>query len=288
MIESKKLHFSYGKRKKARQLLKDVNLDLKPGCIYGLLGLNGVGKSTFMQLISGLVFPDSGELSVMGFEPKQRHPEFLADVFYLPEQVVLPNMLIARYISIWSGFYPNFDHELLKNCLEEFDIPKGVKLNQMSSGQQKKFLLSYGLACRSKILLLDEPTNGLDIPAKGVFRRLVARSITEEQIYIVATHQVKDLESLIDSIIVIHDQSIVLNDSILSMSERLSVTIESANPDGMDRKNNKLIYCERGLGGYVCLWLGVGDTNSRLDIELLFKGVISNPSVFQSPINEVA
>ena len=202
MISIDGLDFGYGEKALFRQL----QMSLVPGNIYGLLGLNGAGKSTLLKLMTGLLFPDAGTLSVLGRKPADREPAFLAQVFMLPEELNLPGITGEEYVSGLAPFYPRFDQERFERYSNEFELPRNTKLTAHSYGQKKKFLLAFGLASGTSLLVLDEPTNGLDIPSKGLFRRLVAEALTDDRVFVISTHQVKDVESLIDPIVILHQE----------------------------------------------------------------------------------
>lgn len=278
MVELKDLSFNYGSgfRSKRQDLFQGVNLSLKPGNIYGLLGLNGAGKSTLLRLMSGLLFPGSGRLDVLGYEPEKRQPSFLSKIFVLPEAVVVPNVTDKEYIAMRAPFYPNFDAEQMARFIVEFEIPTGRKLTTFSHGQQKKFLLSFGLACNPDLLILDEPTNGLDIPSKGIFRRLVAESLTDDQIFIVSTHQVRDIETLVDSVAVLHQGKILFNQNMGEVTDRLRMSLSPTRSEN----DNGLIYSEQTVGGFASIWKDATAGGGQIDLELLFKAVIANPEQF--------
>ena len=101
-------------------------------------------------------------------------------------------------------FYPKFDHKLFKTLCNEFEIPMENKLDEMSYGQKKKTLISFGIACNTRLILLDEPTNGLDIPSKSQFRKIIAKSTNPGNCILISTHQIKDIENLIDHVLIIH------------------------------------------------------------------------------------
>lgn len=272
IVELEKLNFGYGKD----ELFHDASLRLEPGNIYGLLGVNGAGKSTLLRLIAGLLFPSSGGINVLGYEPAKRSPTFLSALFVLPETFVLPTVTDKEYIKMLAPFYPSFEEAQLERFLQEFEVPRGRELNKLSQGQQKKFLLSFGLACNAKLLLLDEPTNGLDIPSKGLFRRLVAESLTEDQTILVSTHQVRDLESLIDAIIILSDGSVLCNKDISEMTSYLRMSLSTARPEA----DEYLLYSEPTLSGFASLWCDKGAPGGQLDFELLFKAVINSSDKF--------
>ena len=202
MIKIKNLAFSY---KKKSPLFDKFSLDLENGHIIGLLGKNGAGKSTLLNLIAGLVRPISGELNVNGFVPFNRNPDFLQDIYFVPEEFSFPHVSIATYTKAFSPLYPAFDSDKLKTILEDFEMDSASNLNKLSHGQRKKFLIAFALSTNSKVLVFDEPTNGLDIPSKSLFRKVLVSSVSDDQLVIISTHQVKDIDTVIDKVVVIDE-----------------------------------------------------------------------------------
>jgi ABC-2 type transport system ATP-binding protein len=270
MVELKDMGFGYG----SRPLFEHTNLVLEPGKIYGLLGENGAGKSTLLRLLSGLLFPTTGEIAIADHTPAQREPAFLADLFVLPENLNVPALTEGEYVGSLSPFYPRFDQERMDRYLSDFDVPRGQKLTNLSLGQQKKFLLSFGLASRVELLLLDEPSNGLDIPSKGLFRRLVADALAENRIFVISTHQVRDVESLIDQIVILHEGSVLFNRAIGDVAANLRV---SHGPQRPDPTADGLLFSEPTVGGFASVWQDKNDGDGQLDRVGLGRAVISVP-----------
>ena len=278
MIEIQHLNFGY---KRQEPLFRDTNLTLTPGNIYGLLGENGAGKSSLLRLASGLLYPDSGSINALNCDPAKRNPDFLSNIFVLPEEINTPNVSDSEYIRVRAPFYPNFDLEAMENYLREFEVPRGRKLARLSYGQKKKFLISFGLACNARLIMLDEPTNGLDIPSKGTFRRLVASALNEEQIMLLSTHQVADIESLVDCIVVLHGGKVLMNISTALIAENLRISLSSRPPE----EGGACLYSEPVIGGYAALWQDTNGGEGMVDLELLFKAVVTNPDTFNSIFN---
>jgi len=274
MIEIKNLTFGY----QQDVLFQQMDLNLEPGNIYGLLGINGAGKSTLLKLMTGLLFPDSGILNSLGHDPRRREPAFLAKVSFLSEELNLRSITDRQFVYFLAPFYPNFSHEQFERYLREFDIPRNRKLIQLSYGQKKKFLLSFALASGTELLVLDEPTNGLDIPSKGLFRRLVAEALNENQIFIISTHQVRDVESLIDNLVVLHAGKVLLNQRMATISAGIRMRHTPTRPDPGAKG---LLYSEPGVGGYWAVWRGNTDEEGRIDLEVLFNTIISQPQLFK-------
>ena len=278
MIHFKKVDFSYNSRIK---LLSDVDLQLGPGHIHGLLGKNGEGKSTLLKLIAGLLFPQKGGIEVMDFVPCKRNPEMLRDIYFLPEELPQHTLSIKRFEQVYAPFYPNFSSSLFDAYLNEFEIPsKDWKMDKLSYGQKKKIIVAFGLATRTKILLMDEPTNGLDIPSKGQFRRMVASALDENRCIIISTHQVRDLDSLIDNLIIMDNHEIALNETIETITHRLLFRLQDAN-----RNDLPVIYSEDTLRGVFQVCENVNKEDSKLDIELLFNAVYTNKKQIQQIFN---
>jgi ABC-2 type transport system ATP-binding protein len=267
MIEIKDLSFSY----KRERLFSDLNLELTPGGICGLLGKNGAGKTTLLKLMAGLLFPREGRISIAGTSPSQRTPAFLQDLIFLPEVFDLPDVTPERYKWLYSPFYPRFNAELFYVLLEEFEIKNGKRLNAYSYGQKKKFLIAFSLATNCRLFLLDEPTNGLDIPSKSQFRKAVASSLEEDRTFIISTHQARDLESLIDPVIILDEGRIIFNRSTEEIARRLKVTYQATPPD-----RERVLYSEKTIEGYVTITENHDHEDSHIDLEMLFNTVINN------------
>ena len=269
MIEIKNLEFSYSRQTK---LLQNLSLQLEAGRIHGLLGKNGEGKSTLLKLISGLAFPTRGEIAVMDFEPGKRQPEMLREIFFLPEELPQLTLNIEDFEKVYAPFYPNFNAEQFNQYLQEFEVEsKKAALNKLSHGQKKKVLIAFGLATNTRLLLMDEPTNGLDIPSKGQFRRMVASAINDERCLVISTHQVRDLDSLIDCITIMDGHEIVFNESIESISKKLLFKVVDNN-----ETDETVIYSEDSLRGLYQVRENTTGEESKVDIELLFNAIFAD------------
>jgi ABC-2 type transport system ATP-binding protein len=275
MVNIENVTFSYSKKTK---LLSNLNLQLEAGRIHGLLGKNGEGKSTLLKLMSGLVFPQNGKIDVMGFLPEKRNPEMLQEIFFLPEEFPQINLSIEKYKNIYAPFYPNFSNDQFESYLKEFEIDdKKAIMSKLSHGQKKKIMIAFGLATNTKLLLMDEPTNGLDIPSKGQFRRMVASAITEERCLVISTHQVHDLDSLIDNIIVMEKHEIVFNQAIENITRKLVFRLTERN-----EICENVIHTEESLRGMYQVCENTTNEESKLDIELLFNTILLHTAKVKS------
>jgi ABC-2 type transport system ATP-binding protein len=276
MVRIRNLHFGYSKK---RPLFQNLDLTLERGHIYGLLGKNGAGKSTLLKNIVGLAFPDAGTCQVLGQSAARRLPAVLADLFFLPEDIYVPAVTAAKFAEQTAGFYPKFDHGALAHYLSEFEVPAQALLPALSFGQQKKFMIAFALAANTSLLVLDEPTNGLDIPSKAQFRKLVATALTEERCLIISTHQVRDLESLIDTVVVLHGQRIVLNADLGELAERLTfATVPEASPADL--------YAEESVRGAQVIRANRGGVPGRVDLELLFNALVGEAPALASYLSQ--
>ena len=276
MVTIDGLSFGYGRA----ALFNELALGLTPGNIYGLLGINGAGKSTLLKLISGLLFARTGTVRTLGQNPAARRPSFLADVFVLPEDAQAPSMTARDYVRTRAPFYPRFDHALLERYLRELELPGNAgNLAALSYGQQKKFLLAFGLASQAKLVLLDEPTNGLDIPAKSVLRRVIAEAVGDERLFVISTHQVRDLGALMDPIVILHQGRVLLNSTLTEIGARVRMTQQPTPPIA---GTEGLLFSEPAVGGFWSVWRGGGD--GPLDLEVLFNAFVTSPDVVRSAL----
>lgn len=278
MIHFDEVSFGYSKKK---PIYTNINLTLKAGSVYGLLGKNGAGKSTLLKLMAGLVYPQKGLLSVLDANPAKREPSFLSQVFFIPEEIDTPNIHVIEFAAEYQPFYPLFDRDQFVSYLEEFDIPI-THLNKMSFGQKKKVWIALGLASNVSLLILDEPTNGLDIPSKRKFRKLIASVLNEEKCIIISTHQVKDLDSLIDRIILVDQGEIIVHADTESILETIAFQHSSHHSI-----NENWIYYESSLAGNLIVKKREpADEISKLDLELFFNAGISNKMAIQELFNQ--
>jgi ABC-2 type transport system ATP-binding protein len=271
MVSITDLTFAF---KKNHLLFNGLNLDLQAGSIYGLFGLNGAGKTTLLNHISGLLFPKSGTCEILGKSSRKRDPETLSELYVLPEQFDLPPIPAHSYVNIHAPFYPRFDEEYMKHSLRELLVEGEKNLNELSYGQRKKFLIAFALATNARLLLMDEPTNGLDIPSKSQFRKIMAASDHSKRCVVISTHQVRDLEAMIDHLTVLNDGKIIFHQGIDNIAKKLS--FEKIAEDD----NRFVLYSEEIFGGKAAIIPKKTDSNeTQIDLELLFNGIIQKGDV---------
>lgn len=262
MLKVDKISFSYGNT----PCLEKISLNLEEGKIYGLLGENGVGKTTLLTLLSGLKNVQTGSIDVDGFTPYKRDPEFLSSIFYLPDEVTPVNTTAISFAKEKGRFWPCFSLDKFKEIMQIFEMDLSQKMNAMSAGQLKKTWIAFALACSTRYLFLDEPTNGLDIPSKAQFRKAVMAFTREDSTIVISTHQVKDLENIIDPIIILDKRDVLLNASVEEIASKLYFDYGTTlNPDSL--------YTEQLPGGFIQVYPNTAGEESKLNVEALFNTV---------------
>ena len=272
MITITDLRFDYHDH---NRLFENFALKIKKTGVIGLLGKNGAGKSTLLNLIAGLLIPKKGHCLVLDYHAYKREPQFLMNLYYLPELLFVPALTITKYINYIAPFYPQFDYKLLKHCFNEFNLPQTQSLNNLSYGEKKKFLIAFGIATNTKILLLDEPTNGLDVPSKQQFQKLISTT-SQNKLVIVSTHQTHDIENLIDSVMVLAQGENIFYQSLIKIARHLSFSCQQNKPEHIE-----CIYSDRQFNGYATIKFNREETLNPINLETLFNAVINNQSVFK-------
>lgn len=267
MVVIENLSFAY----KKKLVFDRLNLRFSGGHVYGLLGKNGTGKSTLLRNIAGLLYPASGHITVNGHTPFERLPVFLSDVFIVPEEFYLPDIPLAEFIAHQAPFYIEFNYQKFRDYITVFQIPADSTLQNMSYGQKKKVLISFALSTNARLLLMDEPTNGLDIMSKSQFRKVLAEALDEERCIIISTHQVKDLENLIDRITVIDDGRILFDQNVAEITKKLSFRYAYD-----EAEVRTAFYSESSLKGNVIVAPNTEEEETKLDLELLYKAIVTN------------
>jgi ABC-2 type transport system ATP-binding protein len=219
MINIQNIKFAYSKE----VVLDGFSLQFDKGGIYGLLGKNGTGKSTLLYLMMGLLRPQKGIVTVDGIDTTLRRPEVLSEMFLVPEEYDLPAISLSTYVKAIKPFYPRFSEDLLKQCLANFEMGTDINLGELSMGQKKKVYMSIALASNTRYLLMDEPTNGLDILSKSQFRKVVIEGMSEDKTIIISTHQVHDVELLLDHVCIIERNKVLLNEPLVEKDEPINL-----------------------------------------------------------------
>ncbi len=279
MIDIQNITYSYPGSK--HLVFQDFSLQLAPGRIYGLLGKNGTGKSTLLYLVCGLLRLRKGSIAVNHENIADRTPALLQDICLVPEEYDLPAITLKEYVRLNSVFYPHFSEEILQGCLAEFELPADVHLKALSMGQKKKVFMSFALATGCPYILMDEPTNGLDIPSKSLFRKVVARYMTENRTMVVATHQVHDVESLLDHIVIVDANRVLVDSSVDDLTA--AYTFRTVG----DAEAAEALYTEPCAGGLnAILPRHEGEGETQINLELLFDAAIGGKIAKPLPTNK--
>jgi len=266
MIQIKNLDFAY---KKGKPIFDKLNLSLNPGHIYGLLGKNGAGKSTLLKNMAGLAFPVKGKCLFKDVNVSSRPVAVLQDIYFIAEELFVPSLTPLQFAASTGGFYPQFSKIDFDHYLKALDVDPLAVMDKQSYGQQKKAIIAFGLATNTSLLIMDEPTNGLDIPSKVQFRKLMASVLTEERCIIISTHQVRDLDSLIDTLLVLDNHEIVVNQLMDDVAEKLTFGFFTNTED------LPVLYEEENIRGKNAILKNTGQYG-KVDLELLFNAIISN------------
>lgn len=268
IMSIKNLAFGYNKKK---LLFEDFSLELPKGNVVGLLGKNGAGKSTLLYLMSGLLRPLKGSFVMNGCEVSQRKLTTLSDMFIVPEEFSLPRLTLMQFVRVYSVFYPRFSEQLLESCLKEFGLSKDVQLDKLSMGQKKQVYVCFALATNTSLLLLDEPTNGLDIPSKSQFRKVLASGMTDEKTVVISTHQVKDVDRLLDHVLMIERADILLDVSVSDITDKLYFGEQAVSVP-----TEHVLYVQPSAQGNSIIRLNTDAEESQLQLELLFNAVLAD------------
>ena len=275
MIQIKDLGFSYG----GFTVLQNITMSLEEGRIYGLLGENGVGKTTLLTLISGLKSPTTGSINTDGHIPYDREPSFLSDQYYLSDEVAAVNMKAIDYAVNYGQFWEKFDLSQFNEIMQVFENDTHQKMSRMSFGQLKKTYIAFALACNTKYLYMDEPTNGLDIPSKAQFRKAITKYTREDSVILISTHQVRDLENIIDPIIILDRQDVLLSATLEEITEKLYFDYSSEKIEGA-------LYSEMIPGATVQVCLNQSGEESKVNMEALFNTVHIHKELIKGIFNK--
>ena len=270
MITVENLSFLY--RKSKRAVLHDFSLSLEKGRVYGLLGKNGAGKSTLLYLMSGLLTPKSGKVVYHDVDVRRRLPITLQDMFLVPEEFDLPPVSLISYIELNSPFYPRFSKEDMVKYLHYFEMDINIDLGALSMGQKKKVFMSFALATNTSLLLMDEPTNGLDIPGKSQFRKFIASGMTDDKTILISTHQVRDIDKVLDHVLIMDNSRVLLNESTVSICDKLFFT-ESENRELLQSS----LFSTPSIQGNFLLLPNESGEDSEINLELLFNATLAVP-----------
>lgn len=249
-------------------VLDKLDLQLEPGRISALAAPNGEGKTTLFKCLAGLRFPTKGKIEVFGLRPKDRSADLLSKLYFLPAEPSLPDWSPLKIGQQYGPFYPNFNQEIFRQCLEDFRVDPAKAIGKLSFGQQRRVQLAFALAVRTPLLLLDEPTLGLDIAGKDQFRRSLIQCTEDGQTVIIATHQLGEVATVLDDLIILKDKKIHSQFDISLAYESLSFTLSSRAPQPLDGT-----YGRRVPGGWLIVDPNRSGGNAQPDLETLYLAI---------------
>lgn len=270
MLQVENISFSY--RRGKNEVLSDFSLSLEKGRVYGLLGKNGAGKSTLLYLMSGLLTSKHGKVMYNDIDVRRRLPITLQDMFLVPEEFELPPISLVSYIELNSPFYPRFSKEDMMKYLHYFEMDLDADLKALSMGQKKKIFMSFALATNTSLLLMDEPTNGLDIPGKSQFRKFIASGMSDDKTIVISTHQVRDIDKVLDHVLIMDNSHVLLDESIAGICEKL-LFVESDDHD----LAKTALFTIPSVQGNLLLLPNTENEESEINLELLFGAALATP-----------
>ena len=220
LLEIKDLNKSFDNK----EILKDINLSIQSGKIIGLLGKNGVGKTTLIKLINDLLTPTSGEILIKG---QKIGVETKKVISYLPERTYLnKQMKVSEVISYFEDFYDNFDSEKAKKLLKDLDLDINQKLTKMSKGMQEKVQLVLVMSRNADLYVLDEPLGGVDPATRDYILDTILSNFNENASVIISTHLISDIEKILDEVIFIDKGKIVLQSDADKLRKKENASID--------------------------------------------------------------
>lgn len=207
-----------------KQVLNNINLSIPKGKIIGLLGKNGMGKTTLIKLINDLLTPTSGEVLINGEKPGVNSKKIIS---YLPERTYLDkNMNVSQIITFFNEFYDNFNEEKAIKLLKDLDLDINLKINKMSKGMQEKLQLILVMSREAELYILDEPLGGVDPATRDYILDTILLNFNEGASLIISTHIISDVERILDDVIFIDKGEIILTSSADELRKKESASID--------------------------------------------------------------
>ncbi|SEO41796.1 ABC-2 type transport system ATP-binding protein [Amphibacillus marinus] len=235
-IEIKDLSLQLGKS----NILKEINLSLQPGKVYGLLGRNGAGKTSFLSLLASFRLPTSGTISIDGEMPFE-NPRIMSEVsFSYPTDLSEESYTAADYFTDARRFRPNFDLDCAHALAKRFGFPLNKALSKLSNGQQSAFIATLGLANRTKIAIFDEVYVNMDAPTRKIFyQELIEEQARYPRLMILSTHLVSEMEYLLDHVLILDQGKLLVDqdyESIINLGVTVTGPVEEVNQFVKGRK----------------------------------------------------
>ena len=196
----------------------DITVTIKNGEVFGLIGTNGAGKSTFLRMASGVIKPDSGEILVDG-QPVYENPKAKADIFYISdEQYFLPNATPKDMAHFYKDYYPQFDMARFDEMLSRFQLRARRKINTFSKGMKKQLSVLLGVCANTKYMFCDETFDGLDPVMRQAVKSIFAGELAERDFTpVIASHNLRELEDICDCVGILHQGGVLMQKDLEEM-----------------------------------------------------------------------
>ena len=218
-LEIKNLSMGY-----KHKVLDDLNLELEKGQIVGLVGPNGAGKSTLLRILAGLEMTYKGSVIIDGEEISYKTGEILS---YQPDRFALSEKLsVKEVVKTYKLFFKDFDEEKFYKLMKEFNLPVKAKVKEMSKGMREKMQIALSFSRKAEIFLLDEPISGVDPSARKAIIQTILNNFEEDNLIIVSTHLINQIEPLLDRVLFLSEGKIMINKTVDEIRSEENMSIE--------------------------------------------------------------
>ncbi len=212
--------------------LENVSCNIANGCIYGMVGSNGAGKSTFLRMIAGVIRPDSGTVTMDG-APVWENPETKSKIAFVPDELYfLPGATLSRMQTLYESAFPSFDKEVFWRLVSELKLPKKKAISAFSKGMKRQAATALALACRPEYILFDETFDGLDPVMRAYVKNLICEDVlTRKATAVITSHSLRELEDTCDQLALLHRGGLVFERDIQNLkTEKFKIQIALAAP----------------------------------------------------------
>lgn len=218
-LEIKNLSMGY-----KNKVLDDLNLELEKGQIVGLVGPNGAGKSTLLRILAGLEMTYKGKVLIDGENINYKTADILS---YQPDKFALSDRLsVNEIVKTYKLFFKDFDEDKFYKVFNEFNLPQKAKVKEMSKGMREKMQIALSLSRKAEIFLLDEPISGVDPSARKAIIETILNNFEEDNLIIVSTHLINQIEPLLDRVLFLSEGKIMINKTVDEIRSEENMSIE--------------------------------------------------------------
>lgn len=249
MIELEKV------KKEYKDFCLDVSMEVRPGCVTGLIGKNGAGKSTTFKAILGLIHPDSGVAKVLGKTSDELTASDRAKIgVTLAESGFSSYFCVKDIVAVLKRLYESFDEKAFLEQCRKFELPVDKRLSEFSTGMKAKLKVLVAISHGASLLILDEPTSGLDVMARNELLDILRDYMSEDEnrSILISSHISSDLEGLCDDLYLIDQGKIILHeDTDVLLSNYGVLKVDAAQFEKLDRRY--LLCWKKEAFGYQCL-----------------------------------